>query len=37
MKSVHNVFIRGSLIRYVILPADGVDEEILHDATRKNY
>jgi len=35
MKSVHNCFIRGSVIRYVHLPPDEVDEEILHDSTRR--
>lgn len=33
--SVRSVFIRGSVVRYVILPADGVDVEVLHDATRR--
>mmetsp|Transcript_2838 Transcript_2838/g.10317 ORF Transcript_2838/g.10317 Transcript_2838/m.10317 type:complete len:95 (+) Transcript_2838:27-311(+) len=35
MKSVRNCFIRGSVVRYVQLPPDGVDVEILHDATRR--
>lgn len=35
MKAVRNCFIRGSVIRYVHLPPDGVDVEILHDATRR--
>mmetsp|Transcript_22228 Transcript_22228/g.37136 ORF Transcript_22228/g.37136 Transcript_22228/m.37136 type:complete len:94 (+) Transcript_22228:170-451(+) len=35
MKSVKNCFIRGSVVRYVQLPADGVDTDILHDATRR--
>ena len=33
--SVKNCFIRGSVVRYVQLPAAGVDVEILHDATRR--
>lgn len=35
MKSVRNCFIRGSVVRYVILPPDAVDVEVLHDATRR--
>ncbi|KAJ8622619.1 hypothetical protein MRB53_031148 [Persea americana] len=35
MMSVRNCFIRGSVVRYVQLPPDGVDIEILHDATRR--
>mmetsp|Transcript_13084 Transcript_13084/g.15800 ORF Transcript_13084/g.15800 Transcript_13084/m.15800 type:complete len:94 (-) Transcript_13084:567-848(-) len=35
MMSVKNCFIRGSVVRYVQLPADGVDIDILHDATRR--
>ena len=35
MKAVKNCFIRGSVIRYVHLPTDGVDVDILHDATRR--
>ena len=35
MKSVRNCFIRGSVVRYVQLPADAVDVDILHDATRR--
>ncbi|KAH7297915.1 hypothetical protein KP509_25G018400 [Ceratopteris richardii] len=35
MLSVRNCFIRGSVVRYVQLPPDGVDIEILHDATRR--
>ncbi|EFJ22201.1 hypothetical protein SELMODRAFT_232056 [Selaginella moellendorffii] len=35
MMSVKNCFIRGSVVRYVQLPVDGVDVEILHDATRR--
>ena len=33
--SVRNCFIRGSVVRYVQLPPDGVDIELLHDATRR--
>ncbi|KAI3975736.1 hypothetical protein MKX01_023162 [Papaver californicum] len=33
--SVRNCFIRGSVVRYVQLPPDGVDVELLHDATRR--
>ena len=32
--SVTNCFIRGSVVRYVHIPADSVDLEILHDASR---
>lgn len=35
MLSVKNCFIRGSVVRYVLLPGDGVDVDILHDATRR--
>ncbi|KAL8232837.1 hypothetical protein R6Q57_002615 [Mikania cordata] len=35
MLSVRNCFIRGSVVRYVQLPPDGVDIELLHDATRR--
>ncbi|XP_058077828.1 sm-like protein LSM2 [Magnolia sinica] len=35
MMSVRNCFIRGSVVRYVQLPPDGVDIDILHDATRR--
>ena len=35
MKSVHNCFVRGSVIRYVHLSPEEVDEELLHDATRR--
>ena len=35
MKSVRNCFIRGSVVRYVQLPSDGVDIQTLHDATRR--
>ncbi|QRV79636.1 Sm-like protein LSM2 [Ceratobasidium sp. AG-Ba] len=35
MMAVKNCFIRGSVIRYVQLPASGVDTQLLEDATRK--
>jgi len=35
MLSVRNCFIRGSVVRFVQLPKDAVDVEILHDATRR--
>jgi hypothetical protein len=34
-QSVKNCFIRGSVVRYVQLPADEVDTQLLQDATRK--
>ncbi|KAM7253729.1 hypothetical protein ACFE04_031411 [Oxalis oulophora] len=34
-RSVRNCFIRGSVVRYVQLPPEGVDIELLHDATRR--
>jgi len=33
--SIKNCFIRGSVIRYVQLPADEVDTQLLQDAARK--
>ncbi|KZF23679.1 U6 snRNA-associated Sm-like protein LSm2 [Xylona heveae TC161] len=35
LSSVKNVFIRGSVVRYVHLPAAGVDTALLEDATRR--
>jgi U6 snRNA-associated Sm-like protein LSm2 len=35
LASVRNAFIRGSVVRYVVLPPAGVDTELLHDATRR--
>lgn len=35
--SVNNCFIRGSVVRYIHLPKDAVDLEVLHDATRRNH
>ncbi|EEH59503.1 uncharacterized protein MICPUCDRAFT_13695, partial [Micromonas pusilla CCMP1545] len=36
MSSVRSCFIRGSVVRYVQLPPDAVDVDILHDATRRD-
>ena len=33
--SVKNVFIRGSVVRYVHLPGSAVDTALLEDATRR--
>uniref|UniRef100_A0A8B9UXB0 U6 snRNA-associated Sm-like protein LSm2 n=1 Tax=Anas zonorhyncha TaxID=75864 RepID=A0A8B9UXB0_9AVES len=33
--SVRNCFVRGSVVRYVQLPADEVDAQLLQDAARK--
>merc|ERR1711911_544850 len=35
MLSVKNCFIRGSVVRYVQLPAEEVDTQLLQDAARK--
>jgi hypothetical protein len=35
MMAVKNCFIRGSVVRYVQLPADQVDTNLLEDATRR--
>lgn len=35
MAAVKNVFIRGSVVRYVHLPAAAVDTALLEDATRR--
>ncbi|KAJ3353661.1 U6 snRNA-associated Sm-like protein LSm2 [Entophlyctis luteolus] len=35
MMCVKNCFIRGSVVRYVQLPAAAVDTELLQDATRR--
>jgi len=35
MLSVKNCFIRGSVVRYVQLPAEEIDTALLHDAARK--
>ncbi|WZN60664.1 U6 snRNA-associated Sm-like protein LSm2 [Chloropicon roscoffensis] len=33
--AVKNCFIRGSVVRYIQLPQDAVDTDLLHDATRR--
>jgi len=35
LSSVKNIFIRGSVVRYVHLPADKVDRSLLEDACRR--
>ncbi|KAI5796432.1 hypothetical protein EDC01DRAFT_716917 [Geopyxis carbonaria] len=35
LAAVRNVFIRGSVVRYVHLPANAVDTALLEDATRR--
>ena len=35
MRSVRNCFIRGSVVRYVQLPHQFIDIDVLHDATRR--
>ncbi|KAF5317042.1 hypothetical protein D9611_003948 [Ephemerocybe angulata] len=35
MMAVKNCFIRGSVVRYVSLPAEHVDTQLLEDATRR--
>lgn len=35
LSAVKNVFIRGSVVRYVHLPAAAVDVSLLEDATRR--
>ncbi|KAI5300831.1 U6 snRNA-associated Sm-like protein LSm2 [Ascosphaera atra] len=35
MSSVKNMFIRGSVVRYVVLPSEKVDTDLLEDATRR--
>jgi U6 snRNA-associated Sm-like protein LSm2 len=35
LKSVKNCFIRGSVVRYVHVPKEHVDVELLQDAARK--
>ncbi|KAI9048086.1 hypothetical protein LZ554_007882 [Drepanopeziza brunnea f. sp. 'monogermtubi'] len=35
LSSVKNVFIRGSVVRYVHLPGSAVDTALLEDATRR--
>ena len=35
LSSVKNIFIRGSVVRYVHLPANEVDRGLLEDASRR--
>jgi U6 snRNA-associated Sm-like protein LSm2 len=35
LSSVKNMFIRGSVVRYVVLPQAEVDTTLLEDATRR--
>jgi len=35
MLSVKNCFIRGSVVRYIQLPNEGIDTQLLQEATRK--
>jgi small nuclear ribonucleoprotein (snRNP)-like protein len=35
LSSVKNIFIRGSVVRYVHLPSEKVDKELLEDACRR--
>ncbi|KAJ4352771.1 U6 snRNA-associated Sm-like protein LSm2 [Neurospora sp. IMI 360204] len=35
LSAVKNVFIRGSVVRYVHLPQESVDVQLLEDATRR--
>ncbi|EEA19368.1 small nuclear ribonucleoprotein (LSM2), putative [Talaromyces marneffei ATCC 18224] len=35
LSSVKNMFIRGSVVRYVVLPSAEVDRGLLEDATRR--
>lgn len=35
LSSVKNMFIRGSVVRYVVLPQSQVDTSLLEDATRR--
>ena len=37
MSLVKSAFIRGSVVRYVQLPSDEVDTQLLQDATRKEF
>ena len=37
MSSVKSAFIQGSVVRYVQLPSDKVDTQLLQDATRKEF
>lgn len=33
--AIKNTFIRGSVVRYVQLPAEAIDTQLLEDATRR--
>ncbi|PPR00986.1 hypothetical protein CVT24_000280 [Panaeolus cyanescens] len=35
LMAIKNCFIRGSVVRYVQLPAEHVDTQLLEDATRR--
>ncbi|KAI5301492.1 U6 snRNA-associated Sm-like protein LSm2 [Ascosphaera pollenicola] len=35
LSSVKNIFVRGSVVRYIVLPSEKVDRELLEDATRR--
>ncbi|EEP76482.1 SNP3 protein [Uncinocarpus reesii 1704] len=35
LSSVKNIFIRGSVVRYIVLPQEAVDRGLLEDATRR--
>ncbi|EJU03982.1 U6 snRNA-associated Sm-like protein LSm2 [Dacryopinax primogenitus] len=37
MMAVKNCFIRGSVVRYVQIPATAVDTQLLEDATRREH
>lgn len=37
MSAVKNVFIRGSVVRYIHLSANNVDTALLEDATRREF
>jgi len=35
--SVNNCFVRGSVVRYIHLPKEEVDTQLLQDATRRSH
>ncbi|KAK2748762.1 U6 snRNA-associated Sm-like protein LSm2 [Myotisia sp. PD_48] len=35
LSSVKNIFVRGSVVRYIVLPQAEVDRSLLEDATRR--
>lgn len=37
LSSVKNMFVRGSVVRYISLPSEAVDKELLLEATRKGW